>query len=154
MMDAFTCCNRMLGFSVFSTYWHLVLTPNTLRYSTPEMSMLMSAGGKGTELVSSSWFERDTMQLLLITQQYSLLYLAVPFNIFVFLSASAGFHWHVWIHLQHHVFVFVKEEHTQSIHFVGYTAGLRNSRDNPNSLDNALDCCMIGGSNHLWQNGQ
>lgn len=66
-----------------------------------------------------------------------------------FLSAGAGLDRHVGVHFKHWVPGFILEEHSQRTHIFWDTAGLGNSRDDPDGSHYALDGGVVGWPYHL-----
>lgn len=68
-----------------------------------------------------------------------------------FLSAGAGLDGHVGVNLEHWVPGFILVEHCQRIHLFRDAAGLRNSRNDPDGTDYALDGGVVRRPRHLGE---
>lgn len=68
-----------------------------------------------------------------------------------FLSAGAGLDGHIGVNLEHWVPGFILVEHSQGTHLFWDTAGLRNSRDDPDGSDYALDGGVVRRLRHLGE---
>lgn len=67
------------------------------------------------------------------------------------LSAGAGLDGHIGVNFEHWVPGFILEQHSQRTHFFWDTAGLRNSWDDPNGSDYALDGGVVRWPHHLGE---
>ncbi len=68
-----------------------------------------------------------------------------------FLSAGAGLDGHIGVNLEHWVPGFILIEHSQGTHLFWDATGLRNSRDDPDGSDYALDGGVVGRLRHLGE---
>ncbi|TNN71804.1 hypothetical protein EYF80_017975 [Liparis tanakae] len=66
-----------------------------------------------------------------------------------FLSAGAGLDGHIGVNLEHWIPGFILVEHRQRTHLLWDAAGLRNSGDDPDGTDYALDGGVVRRPRHL-----
>lgn len=69
------------------------------------------------------------------------------------LSARAGVHSHVGVHLEHHVLILVEEQDAERGHLVRDAARLWDPRDHPHRPHDALDGGVVGGLQGLEEEG-